>query len=63
MPASFLNSTRSLAMNLTRRQFGQETLGSLLTYSLLQTLYGRDAFGNEMKTLAAKWLKDNGYAK
>lgn len=45
-------------MNLTRRQFGQETLGSLLTYSLLQTLYGRDAFGGEMKTLAANWLKD-----
>jgi len=45
-------------MSLTRRQFGQQTLGSLLTYSLLQTLYGRDAFGNEMKVLAAKWLKD-----
>jgi len=45
-------------MSLTRRQFGQHTLGSLLTYSLLQTLYGRDAFGNEMKVLAAKWIKD-----
>jgi hypothetical protein len=45
-------------MSLTRRQFGQQTLGSLLTYSLLQTLYGHDAFGSEMKVLAAKWLKD-----
>jgi hypothetical protein len=45
-------------MTLTRRQFGHQTLGSLLTYSLLQTLYGHDAFGNEMKVLAAKWLKD-----
>jgi hypothetical protein len=45
-------------MSLSRRQFGQQTLGSLLTYSLLQTLYGRDAFGNEMKVLAAKWLKE-----
>jgi hypothetical protein len=45
-------------MSLTRRQFGQQTLGSLLTYSLLQTLYGRDAFGSEMQVLAARWLKD-----
>jgi hypothetical protein len=45
-------------MALTRRQFGQQTLGALLTYSLLETLIARDAFGDEIKRLAARWLKD-----
>lgn len=45
-------------MSLSRRQFGQQTLGALLTYSLLETLVARDAFGDELKLLAAKWLKD-----
>jgi hypothetical protein len=45
-------------MSLSRRQFGQQTLGALLTYSLLETLYSRDAFGDDMKRLAAKWIKD-----
>lgn len=45
-------------MSLTRRQFGQQTLGALLTYSLLDALYSCDAFGDESKRLAAKWLKD-----
>jgi hypothetical protein len=47
-----------MTLDLSRRQFGQQALGSLLTYSLLQTLVARDAFGDEMKVLAAKWLKD-----
>jgi len=45
-------------MSLTRRQFGQDTLAALVTYSLLDLLVARDAFGNETKALAAKWLKD-----
>jgi hypothetical protein len=45
-------------MSLTRREFAQHSLGGLLTYSLLQTLFVHDAFGEEMKLLAAKWLKD-----
>jgi hypothetical protein len=45
-------------MSLSRRQFGQQTLGSLLTYSLLETLFATGAFGAETKALAAKWLKD-----
>ena len=45
-------------MSLTRRQFAQQSLGALLTYSLLETLFVHDAFGEEMKLLAAKWLKD-----
>jgi hypothetical protein len=47
-----------MTLDLSRRQFGQHTLGALLTYSLLQTLVARNAFGDEMKLLAAKWLKD-----
>ncbi|HZN32417.1 MAG TPA: hypothetical protein VFB80_01310 [Pirellulaceae bacterium] len=43
---------------LTRRQFAQSTLGSLLTYSLLETLIAQDAFGADLKVQAAKWLKD-----
>ena len=45
-------------MSLTRRQFAQSTLGSLLTYSLLETLLSTDAFGADLKVQAAKWLKD-----
>jgi hypothetical protein len=45
-------------MSVTRRQFGQQTLGALLTYSLLETLIARNAFGEELKLLATKWLKD-----
>ena len=45
-------------MPVTRRQFAQDTLGALLTYSLLETLIARDAFGHDAKVLAAKWLKD-----
>lgn len=45
-------------MSLSRRQFGQQSLGALLTYSLLQTLYASDAFGAETKLAAAKWLKE-----
>ena len=45
-------------MSLSRRQFGQQTLGALLTYSLLETLVFKDAFGADMKVRAAQWLKD-----
>lgn len=45
-------------MPLSRRQFGQQSLGALMTYSLLETLFARDAFGAEMRQLAAAWLKD-----
>ena len=41
-------------MSLTRREFAQQSLGGLLTYSLLQTLFAHDAFGAETKLLAAK---------
>ena len=34
---------------LTRREFTRGALGSVLTYSLLETLFENDAFGQEVK--------------
>ena len=46
-------------MSLTRRQFGQHTLGALAhLFAARNAASARDAFGDEMKSLAAKWLKD-----
>ena len=47
-----------MTLDVSRRQFGQQTLGALLTYSLLETLFAGDAFGGDAKLQAAKWLKD-----
>lgn len=47
-----------MTLDLSRRQFGQQTLGALLTYSLLETLFRGDAFGEEVKLAAARWLAD-----
>lgn len=43
---------------LSRRGFHQQTLGSLLTYSVLETLIGGDALAAEVKPIAATWLKE-----
>jgi len=43
---------------LTRREFQQQTLGGLLTWSLLNTLFTADAFANEVKLLATQWLSE-----
>ena len=43
-------------LELTRRSFAKETLGSLVTFSLLETCFSRDAFGAEIKPIAAQWL-------
>lgn len=45
-------------MSVTRRGFHQHTLSSLLTFSLLETLFRCDAFGDEVKPIAAKWLAE-----
>jgi hypothetical protein len=45
-------------MNESRRQFTRQSLGSLLTFSLLETLYTRDLFADEIKPLAAAWLAE-----
>jgi hypothetical protein len=47
-----------MPLDLSRRQFGQQTLGALLTYSLLETLLKSDAFGDDAKLAAGRWLKD-----
>lgn len=43
---------------ISRREFQQQTLGSLLTWSLLNTLFTADAFADEVKLLATKWLTE-----
>lgn len=42
--------------HLSRRAFNEGTLGSLLTFSLLESLFAGDAFAAEIKLLAANWL-------
>jgi hypothetical protein len=41
-----------------RREFTKETLGTLLTFSLLETLFQCDAFAEEIKPLTTRWLND-----
>jgi hypothetical protein len=43
---------------LTRREFTAQSLASLLTASLLETLGRYDAFADEIRPLAVKWLAD-----
>ena len=42
--------------DLSRRAFGQGALGSLLAYTLIETLAARDAFGDNIKPIATQWL-------
>jgi hypothetical protein len=42
--------------SLSRREFQQQSLASLLTWSLLETLFSRDAFSQEIKPIASQWL-------
>ena len=41
-----------------RRGFGKQILGSLLTYSMLQTVLSSDALAQSVRPIAAKWLAD-----
>ena len=43
---------------VSRREFNQQTVGSLLTLSLLETLYATDAFTAEIKPVTARWLAE-----
>jgi hypothetical protein len=43
---------------LSRRQFHHQTLGSLLTFSLLEQTFASDAFAAEVKPITAAWLAD-----
>ncbi len=42
--------------NITRRAFNQTTLGSLLTYSLLEALFQDDVLRDDAAPIANKWL-------
>ena len=44
--------------SLSRREFTQQALGSVLTLSLLETLFQCDAFADEAKPATVKWLAD-----
>ncbi len=43
---------------LSRRDFHQRTLGSLLTFSLLESLFGHQAFQEPVREVTAKWLAE-----
>jgi hypothetical protein len=43
---------------LTRRDFQRHGIGALLTWSLLDTLFSRDAFSNVIKPLTKEWLAE-----
>ena len=43
---------------ISRRQFQQGTLSSLLTFSLLEHLFGADAFAADVRPITAAWLAD-----
>src|SRR5579871_3238397 len=43
---------------MTRREFAEQSLGSLLTFTLLETLFRADAFAAEIKPMTVRWLAD-----
>ena len=42
----------------SRREFARQSLGGLLTFSLLETLLGHDLLADEVKPVTAQWLRD-----
>ncbi|MGZ0173806.1 MAG: hypothetical protein ACKVHE_30195, partial [Planctomycetales bacterium] len=42
--------------NVTRRDFGKAGVQSLLTLSLLETIFARDAWSADVSPITAKWL-------
>lgn len=43
---------------IDRRDFSKRALGSLLTFSLLETLAGNDLFADSVKPVTTKWLAE-----
>ena len=41
---------------MKRREFNREVIGSLLTFSLLESVLTSDAIANEIKPIASMWL-------
>ena len=44
--------------DISRRSMCKGTLGSMLTFTLLESLFQHDAFGDEVKPLINKWVSD-----
>ena len=44
--------------DISRRLFTRSTVGSLLTYSLLDTLFACDAFAEKVRPVVTRWLSD-----
>jgi hypothetical protein len=42
----------------SRREFTQQAIGSLLAFSLLETLFQHDLWADEIKPLTGRWLAD-----
>lgn len=42
----------------TRRAFNQGLLGSLAAYGLIETLFEREAFGDSVKPIVTRWMRD-----
>ena len=42
---------------ITRRQFQGTAIQSLLTFSLLETLFGAELFAKDIQPVTAQWLK------
>jgi len=42
----------------SRREFSKQALSSLLTFSLLETLFERDAFAESIKPVTVRWLAE-----
>lgn len=55
--AGYLRKAHAMS-TISRREFQQHTLGSLLTWSLLDTLFSGNAMADEIKLIAAKWLAE-----
>jgi len=47
-----------MGQTTNRRDFSKSMLGSLLTYSLMETLFAHDAFSKELQPITAQWLKE-----
>lgn len=50
-------SAMNASAETTRRDFAKQSLGTLLTFSLLETLGEQDLFADAVKPITQKWLK------
>ncbi len=59
IPSDFIRREESFRMqNTDRRTFGKQTLGTLLTFSLLEALHECDALAEKVKPITTRWLAD-----